>query len=121
MSRPADAGELLWRTGTSSLGKAGLGCLARAGREAQTPPVASPSLTEHKVIVGGGTHGVKHVGFIWDLELWCTRRNGKKRSASINGVGWACESPTAHATFSTAERLAEAEIPPAEILHVVLL
>lgn len=51
------------------LGKASLGWISRAGRGAKTSPVASPSLTKHKVIVGGGAHGVKHVGFIGNLEF----------------------------------------------------
>lgn len=52
-----------------SLGIGVLGCISGAGRGAKTSPVASPSLTEHKVVVGGGTHSVKYVGLIWDLEL----------------------------------------------------
>lgn len=31
--------------------------------------MASPTLTKHKVVVGGGAHGVKYVGFVGDLEL----------------------------------------------------
>lgn len=72
---PAEADELLSAVlifsvhRHFSLGKAGLGCTYRAGRGAKTSPVAPPSLTEHKVIVGGGTHSVKYVGFVRDLEL----------------------------------------------------
>lgn len=32
-------------------------------------PVAPPALTQHKVVVGGGAHGVEHVGLVGDLEL----------------------------------------------------
>lgn len=52
-----------------SLGLAVLGLSPGAGRGAEMSPVAPPALTQHKVIVGGGAHGVKNVGFIWDLEL----------------------------------------------------
>lgn len=69
---PADADEPL--TGKPSLGGAGLGWISRAGRGAKASPVASPALTKHEVIVGRGAHGVKHVGFIGDLELWCGQR-----------------------------------------------
>lgn len=54
-------------------------------------PVASPALAQDKVIIGSGAHGVKHIGFVWNLEL-----------------------------FSTAEHLVQAEIVAAHIVHVVL-
>lgn len=53
-------------------------------------PVGPPALTEHKVVVGGGAHGIKYIGFVRDLEL-----------------------------FSIMELLAEAEIMAADLLHVV--
>lgn len=74
-----------------SLGVAALGLSSRTGGGAQMSPVAPPALTQHKVIVGGGAHGIKYVGFVGDLEL-----------------------------FSIVEHLAEVEIVAADILHVVL-
>lgn len=55
-------------------------------------PVAPPALTQHKVVVGGGAHGVEHVGLVRDLEL-----------------------------LPTEKHLAEAEVSVADVLHVVLL
>lgn len=52
-----------------SLGVAVLGLSSGAGRGAEMSPVAPPALTQHKVVVGGGAHGIKNVGFIGDLEL----------------------------------------------------
>lgn len=63
---------------------------SRTGEGAQISPVAPPALMQHKVIVGRSAHGIKHIGFVWDLEL-----------------------------FSIVEHLAEAEIMTADILHVV--
>lgn len=52
-----------------SLGVAALGLSSRAGRGAEMSPVGPPALAQHKVVVGGGAHGIKHVGFVGDLEL----------------------------------------------------
>lgn len=52
-----------------SLGVAVLGLNATARRGAIMSPMALPALTQQEVVVGGGAHGVKYVGFIRDLEL----------------------------------------------------
>lgn len=57
------------------------GLSSRAGGEAKMSPVAPPAPTQHKVVVGGGAHGIKHVGFIWDLELWGGER--KRRGEEV--------------------------------------
>lgn len=54
------------------------------------PPVAPPALAQDKVVVGGGAHGIKHVGFVGDLQL-----------------------------FSAVELLKEAEVVTLDVLHVV--
>lgn len=64
-----------------SPGVAAPGLSSRTGRGAQMSPVAPPALTQHKVIVGGRAHGIKHVGFVGDLELW-----GRKRNEAINCI-----------------------------------
>lgn len=51
------------------LAVAGLLLRSQAGRGAKVSLVAPPTLTQHKVVVGGGAHGVKHVRLVWDLEL----------------------------------------------------
>lgn len=66
-----------------SLGLAALGVSSGAGRGAKTSLVAPPALTQHKVIVGGGAHGIKHVGFVGDLELWRRKRNEVMKSCSV--------------------------------------
>lgn len=58
-----------------SLGVAVLGLNSTARRGAIMSHMALPALTQQKVIVGGGAHGVKYVGFIGDLELWGKKRN----------------------------------------------
>lgn len=55
-------------------------------------PVAPPTLPQHKVIIVCGAHGVKHVGFVRNVEL-----------------------------FPVAEHLVKSKVIAAEILHVVLL
>lgn len=73
--RPADADEPRRHSACTGffffflLGKASLGWISRAGGGAKTSPAASPALTKHKVIVGGGAHGVKYVGFVGNLEF----------------------------------------------------
>lgn len=57
------------RRGLALLAVAVLLLRSQAGRGAKVSPVAPPALTQHKVVVGGGAHGVKHVGLVWDLEL----------------------------------------------------
>lgn len=57
------------------------GLSSRAGRGAKMSPVAPPAPTQYKVVVGGGAHGIKHVGFIWDLELWGRER--KRRGEEV--------------------------------------
>lgn len=57
-----------------SLGLAALGLSPRTGEGAQISPVAPPALMQHKVIVGRSAHGIKHIGFVWDLELWGRKR-----------------------------------------------
>lgn len=52
-----------------SLGVAALGLSSRTRRGAEMSPVGLPALTQHKVVVGGGAHGIKYVGFVGDLEL----------------------------------------------------
>ncbi len=52
-----------------SLGMAALGLSSRTGGRAVMSPVGPPALTEHKVVVCGGAHGIKYVGFVGDLEL----------------------------------------------------
>lgn len=32
-------------------------------------------LTKHKVIVGSGAHGIEHVGFVWDQQLFVIRKH----------------------------------------------
>lgn len=53
-----------------SLGVAVLRLSSRTGDGAQMSPVGPPALSEHKVVVGGGAHGIKYIGFVRDLELW---------------------------------------------------
>lgn len=64
-----------------SFGVSAPGLSSRAGRGAKMSPVAPPAPTQHKVVVGGGAHGIKHVGFIWDLELWGRER--KRRGEEV--------------------------------------
>ncbi|TNN57968.1 hypothetical protein EYF80_031792 [Liparis tanakae] len=67
-------GGLRWSLGVSGLER-------RSGAEggAQAPPVAPPAPTQHKVVVGGGAHGVEHVGFVGELKI-CGRRREYRRS-----------------------------------------
>lgn len=51
------------------LGVAAPGLSSRTRRRAEMSPVGLPALAQHKVVVGRGAHGIKHVGFVWDLEL----------------------------------------------------
>lgn len=62
-------------TRRSSLGVAALERRSGAGGGAQAPPVALPAPTQHKVVVGGGAHGVEYVGFVGQLKIWGRRRD----------------------------------------------
>lgn len=78
------------QNGCFSLAVAALGLSSRAGRGAQMPPVGPPALTQHKVIVGGGTHGIKHVGFVWDLELLGGKRNEVMKCCNFFSISVLC-------------------------------
>lgn len=58
------------RTTRSSLSVAALGWSSGAEGRAEVSPVAPPVPAQDKVIVGRSAHGVKHIGFVGDLELW---------------------------------------------------
>lgn len=45
------------------------------GGRAEMSPVAPPVLAQDKVVVGGGAHGIKYIGFVGDLELWGRKTN----------------------------------------------
>lgn len=52
------------------LGEATLRLSPGAGGGPQMSPISPPALTQHKVIVCGGAHGIEYIGFVRDLELW---------------------------------------------------
>lgn len=54
--------------------------------------VALPALTQNKVVVGRGAHCIKHISFVWNLEL-----------------------------FVLGEHLAEAEVMAAQPLYIMFL
>lgn len=42
----------------------------RTGGGAKRSAMAPPAMTQDKVVVGHGAHGVEYVGFVRNLELW---------------------------------------------------
>lgn len=76
----------------SSFAEAGFVVGTGTRGRAEALPVAPPSLPQHKVVIVRGAHGVKHVGFVRDVEL-----------------------------FPVAEHLVKSKVGAAGVLHVVFL
>ena len=55
----------------------------RAGSMPDLCPLGEGPFLQDKVIVGGGVHGVEHVGVVRDLQLWSGRGRG---SAGLAGT-----------------------------------